>query len=282
VDALLSAKLEGLKSGKGPEVKNLLSAMGHTLESGGKRLRPLLALAAARTLGADEAVALPGALAVELIHTYSLIHDDLPALDDDPVRRGKPSCHVAYGEATAILAGDALQSLAFETLAADSTAGPERTLAAVALLARAVGPLGMAGGQAEDLAFERRSPTLSGRDSMAAKKTGELIAASLSVGAALAGADNDTISIFREAGLLSGQAFQIQDDLLNQEGDPRLLGKAVGTDQARGKASILNYLGPGRARAKARSLGTQAKKLLAPFRPDVLIGLLDSLIDRES
>jgi geranylgeranyl diphosphate synthase type II len=256
--------------------------MWHALGPGGKRLRPLLALASARACGGSEEKALPGALAVELIHSYSLVHDDLPALDNDPVRRGRPSCHMAHGEAMAILAGDALQSLAFEILSEGRAASPGPTLRAVGLLARAIGPLGMAGGQAMDLELEGGDPALSLRRLMAAKKTAELIAASIAIGAALSGAAPGDLETLRGAGLLAGEAFQIQDDILNVTGDPKVTGKAVGTDSARRKASVVGKLGSGRARRRAGALIAKAQGMLGGFRSDMLSSLFALMIHRDS
>jgi geranylgeranyl diphosphate synthase type II len=282
VDKRLFDRLNRIARGTTPAIQKLLEAMRHTLESGGKRVRPLLALAAADAIGQDEKIALPGALAVELIHTYSLIHDDLPALDNDAFRRGQPACHIVYGEAPAILAGDALQSLAFEFLAEidlqkSSALSVNR---AILVLARAIGPLGMAGGQAEDLAFENLSPSFSETVNMARLKTGELIAASLEVGAALAGASPTDLKIFRKIGLLAGEAFQIVDDLLNLAGDPELLGKAVGTDAERGKNSILSHLGPDGARVRAKKVVQAALKTASIFNAPKLNWLLESLVNR--
>jgi geranylgeranyl pyrophosphate synthase len=273
---------QGRKSG--PESGRLIGAMWGSLLSGGKRLRPLMALAAARALGRPEERAMPAALACELMHTYSLIHDDLPALDNDPLRRGLPSCHVAYGEAAAILCGDALQSLAFAVLSERGAAEPADALRAVNILARAAGPTGMAGGQMEDLEFERGSPSRAQRDAMASKKTGELMGAALGAAAALCGADREAAALFREAGVLAGQAFQIQDDVLNSEGDPDRLGKPAGTDRARGKASVLNYVSPEMARLEARKLAEAAARLLEPRGPaaEILRGLIMSLAAREA
>ncbi|MDR0549957.1 MAG: polyprenyl synthetase family protein [Deltaproteobacteria bacterium] len=282
VDAKLADLLSQQAKEQPPDVVGLIKAMSHSLLSGGKRLRPLLTLAAADSLGQKEASVLPGALAIEMVHAYSLIHDDLPALDNDDFRRGLPTCHKAFGEATAILAGDALQSLAFETLASLVTKPKfaTRVGTAVYILARAIGPLGMAGGQAEDLAFEKKTPTLEESQAMERRKTGELMAAALGVGAALAGADAKTLKIFREIGLLAGEAFQITDDLLNQIGDPRLLGKAIGTDAQRGKITAPTLLGQEKAKAKACDLLTKALKLAAAFSSPKLPFLLRSVVDR--
>ncbi|MDR2198964.1 MAG: polyprenyl synthetase family protein [Deltaproteobacteria bacterium] len=285
VNAFLARLFDDLKKHRSPAIQNLCLAMEHAVLNGGKRLRPLFAAASARSLKISEELGLRVGAAVELMHSYSLIHDDLPSLDDDSVRRGKPSCHMAFGEATAVLAGDALQSLAFETLSGCRGVPSSRVLAAVALLARACGPVGMVGGQAEDLAFENQSPKEEERFSMARKKTGELIAAALSIPALLALGKKKAATPFRLAGLYLGSAFQIQDDLLNSLGDPRRLGKAVGTDASRGKASILNYLAPNEAEMEAENLRRRAVQLLRPVNSDpqeMIFRLIDSLSNRES
>jgi geranylgeranyl diphosphate synthase type II len=283
VSLLLEEKFEQLRvSNNPPAIINLLNAMEHTVKSGGKRLRPLLALAAASAVGGREEEALPGALAAELIHTYSLIHDDLPALDDDDTRRGSPSCHKLYGVDVAILAGDALQSLAFQTLAESANSKPtyKRVSKALKILTRATGPLTLVGGQAMDLAFERSLPSLKDSSKMAILKTGELMAASMCMGATLGGAKDFEIKRFRRAGLLAGEAFQIVDDLFNLEGDAAVLGKAVGTDAKRGKITLVTILGANEARKKAESLKKRALRKVAVFRSYKLNFLLDFLTTR--
>jgi geranylgeranyl diphosphate synthase type II len=267
-----------------PEISALLDAMEWTLEGGGKRLRPLLALAAAEAVCGDEARGMPAALAVELIHTYSLVHDDLPDLDDDYVRRGRQAAHARFGPALAILAGDALQSLAFEILAEAGSEPGDATGAAraLAIVARAAGPMGMAGGQAEDLAFEGKDPDLAGRSAMARRKTGEMIAASLASGAALAGMAADGLAELRQAGLAAGEAFQIRDDLLDLEGDPEVMGKATGSDARRGKSTLLTVLGPEGARRRQDELAGEALRLVGGMRSEKLNLLVRAMVARES
>jgi geranylgeranyl diphosphate synthase type II len=278
----------GLKAGAPEAVVNLVSAMNYTIESGGKRLRALLTLAAAEAAGGEEGLAMPGALAIEMVHAYSLVHDDLPALDDDDLRRGRPTCHLVYGESAAILAGDALQSLAFQTLteaAASSETSPDRTsrlLKAALILARAIGPLGMVGGQAMDLAFEGLSPDLSQVKTMEEKKTGWLIGACLAIGATLGGAGASAADSLRKAGRLAGLAFQITDDILNINGDPDRMGKNVGTDARKAKASITAALSQSEADGLARRLIGQSLDMLQSFRSKKLEWLLGSIIDRAS
>ncbi|MDR2302306.1 MAG: polyprenyl synthetase family protein [Deltaproteobacteria bacterium] len=282
----LSRAMKNPMEGEPPEVGNLLSAMNHTIEGGGKRLRALLVLAAAEAVGGQEDWALPGALAVEMIHAYSLIHDDLPALDNDDLRRGRPTCHLVYGEAVAILAGDALQSLAFETLASADLAkladGPERLTKALFILAKAIGPLGMVGGQAMDLAFEGQSPSLTQIMTMESKKTGFLMGSCLALGAALGGAKEGTVKAFEESGRLAGLAFQISDDQLNVTGDPKLMGKNVGTDAKKDKASVTTLISQKDATEKVSFLLNQALDGLKPFGSPKLEWLIGSIFGRSS
>ncbi|MDR1086177.1 MAG: polyprenyl synthetase family protein [Deltaproteobacteria bacterium] len=270
---------------KSPEIDRLIEAMKYSLLGRGKRYRPLLLLAAAEAMGEKEKTVLPAALAVEMIHAYSLIHDDLPALDNDDMRRGRPTLHLAFDEATAILAGDALQSLAFQTLAQMGERNPawkDRVSTSIFMLARAIGPFGMVGGQAEDLAFEKKTPDIVRILSMERKKTGELMAASLGIGAALAGADKRTAGRFRQIGLFAGQAFQIQDDVLNQTGDPGQLGKAVGSDAERGKTTAPAAIGLDEADKLAFHFLTQAEKIAVRYSPEKLPWLLKVMIQRSN
>ncbi|MDR1487294.1 MAG: polyprenyl synthetase family protein [Deltaproteobacteria bacterium] len=276
--------------GQPPAIVGLLEAMNHTVSSGGKRLRALLVYAAAGAVQGRESSATPGALAVELIHAYSLIHDDLPALDDDDLRRGQPSCHKVYGEAAAILAGDALQSLAFETffLTDDgkTSTGPinrhkaARIAEAIRCLAKACGPLSMAGGQAQDLAFEKTAPTAVEIADMESRKTGCLFAASLAIGGILAGADPERIDALHAIGLKAGLGYQIADDILNRSSNPKALGKSVGTDDKRGKASLVKLSGLAKAKKEAESHITTAKKMAEPLGSPKLIRLLDMMVNR--
>ncbi|MDQ7006194.1 MAG: polyprenyl synthetase family protein [Acidobacteriota bacterium] len=236
----------------------LREAMTHPLVAGGKRLRPLLVLAACRACGGTDAQALAPALAVEMIHTYSLVHDDLPAMDDDSLRRGKPTTHVVYGEAMAVLAGDALHTLAFETLSA-ADLPPERIARLVLTLARAAGGAGMAGGQALDL--EAEGSTAVGEEQVAAihrLKTGALLAASHRLGAEAAGATADLATEMEAIGAVIGLAFQIQDDVLDVTASTEELGKTAGKDAAVGKATWTAAVGLEEARRRARELMHQA------------------------
>jgi farnesyl diphosphate synthase len=246
----------------------LVEAMGYSLLAPGKRIRPLLAMAAAETVGPlDDNVRLACA-SVELIHCYSLIHDDLPAMDDDDFRRGRPSNHKAFGEATAILAGDALQALAFEVLAHEDTHGdPAVRVALVSELAKAVGAHGMVGGQMLDLLAEKEGADMSigAITHLQRLKTGALISFSCMAGAILGKASEPLRAALSDYAHDLGLAFQIVDDLLDIEGTAQELGKTPGKDQAAGKATFVSILGKERARAQADHLARQAAQHLDPF-----------------
>jgi farnesyl diphosphate synthase len=240
--------------------ERLHAAMRYAVLGGGKRVRPVLTYATGLALALDPAALDDAACAIEFIHAYSLIHDDLPAMDDDDLRRGKPSCHKAFDEATAILAGDALQVLAFEIIARDGlpTSDPSTRLQLIRILSAASGTQGMAGGQALDLAAAGRTLTLEEVVQMHAWKTGALIRASVMMAAACAkpaAAELDALSQFADA---IGLAFQIQDDLLDIEGDPLIIGKAVGADQARAKPTYPAVSGIDAARRRVQELHGQA------------------------
>jgi len=220
--------------------QSLHAAMRHLLFPGGKRLRPALAMAAAEAVGAPPEHALPVAAAVELVHTYSLIHDDLPCMDDDSERRGRPTVHVAFGEATALLAGDALLAAAFGVLARARGSSPERVLGALRDLAEAAGSGKLVGGQADDLAFDPSEGDAARVESVHARKSAALIAASVVGGARLGGADEATLERLRRFGEAVGVGFQIADDLLDEgEDDACSLVRAVGREAARARAEGL-------------------------------------------
>jgi farnesyl diphosphate synthase len=234
---------------------------------GGKRLRAFLVVESAALHGVGLAQAIWPAAAVEALHAYSLIHDDLPAMDDDALRRGLPTVHVKWDEATAILAGDALQALAFDLVARPEThPDPAIRLTLIQGLARAAGPLGMVRGQAQDIAAETAAAplTLAQITELQANKTGALIRWSATAGAHLAGADPAPLAAYADA---LGLAFQIADDILDIEGDPARTGKALRKDEAAGKATFVSLLGLDGARARARSLVDQAETALAPYGP---------------
>lgn len=247
--------------------QKLHQAMRYASLGGGKRVRPLLCYASGELAGADPARLDSAAAAVELIHVYSLVHDDLPCMDDDILRRGKPTCHVEFDEATALLVGDALQSLAFQLLAEPvSGIAAVRQLGMLRLLAQASGSRGMAGGQAIDLAAIGQSLTLTELEFMHIHKTGALIRAAVLLGAhcgepldaaALAGLDH----FAKTAGLL----FQVIDDILDSEADTATLGKTAGKDAAQNKPTYVNLLGIAQAKEKAAELRVSAHAALAPF-----------------
>ncbi len=250
----------------------LQAAMRHAVLLGGKRMRPLLVHATAHAFGTAPGAADAPAAAVELVHAYSLVHDDLPAMDDDALRRGQPTVHVAFDEATAILAGDALQTLAFATLA-DGAPSPaalsaETRLRMVAVLAQASGASGMCGGQALDIAATGDSAiTVAALERLHALKTGALLRAAVTLGALAADVDDDTLArLDRFAGAL-GLAFQIRDDLLDIEGDSQTLGKTAGKDVAQDKATFPALIGVDASRARLVELAQQMRDALAPFGP---------------
>ncbi len=246
----------------------LHEAMRYATLGGGKRVRACLVYAAGTALGAREEALDAPACAVELIHAYSLAHDDLPCMDDDDLRRGKPSCHKAYDEATALLVGDSLQSLAFETLAHDPSlaVSPARRLEMMALLARAAGSHGMAGGQAIDLAAVGRKLALAELQDMHARKTGALIGAAVRLGALAAeSAPANLIAALGHYADAVGLAFQIADDVLDVEGETGVLGKRAGADEARGKPTYAAALGADGARTKALALLGRALESLVPL-----------------
>jgi farnesyl diphosphate synthase len=241
----------------------LADAMRYAVLGGGKRVRPLLAYAAGELAGAAADVVDAAAVAVELIHAYSLVHDDLPCMDDDTLRRGKPTCHVAFGEATAMLAGDALQARAFDVLA---RGGLPDGAAACALLARAAGADGMAGGQAVDLAAVGGSLDLPSLVTMHRLKTGALIGAAVRLGAACAPAPDAGLAAALDAyATAAGLAFQVVDDVLDVEGSAATLGKTAGKDAAAGKPTFVSLLGLAGARERAEALRVEAREALAPY-----------------
>lgn len=252
----------------------LHDAMRYSVLGGGKRVRPALVYATAAALDLPQATVTAAACAVEMIHAYSLIHDDLPAMDDDDLRRGRPTCHRAFDEATAILAGDALQVLAFELLATDTALpdDPRIRLELVRILAQASGTAGMAGGQALDLAAEGQAAgkifDIATITDIHARKTGALIRASVLLAAAcqpiLAKRDRDALDRYS---VCVGLAFQIQDDLLDIEGDPALLGKATGADQALQKLTYPAVVGVDAAHDKVAALHREALAAIAHFGP---------------
>jgi geranylgeranyl diphosphate synthase type II len=264
----------------------LLEAMRYSLLAGGKRLRPTLVVMAAEACGGGDPW--PAACAVEMIHTYSLIHDDLPAMDDDDLRRGQPTCHKKFGEALAILAGDALLTMAFGVLAEGY---PDRTASSCCReLARAAGAAGMVGGQVDDLAWEQGGePSLEKLEHLHMRKTGALIRASLRLGALAAYVSrlhpppDSLLESLDGYGRCLGLAFQIVDDLLDVEGDAEQTGKRVGKDAGRGKLTYPGLLGVAESRRRAERLGREASDYLKPLGADaaLLLALVPFVLKRD-
>lgn len=250
--------------------EKLAQAMRYTLFSSGKRIRPILAIAAAEAVGGSVTPVLPFACALELIHTYSLIHDDLPAMDDDEMRRGKPANHIVYGEALAILAGDALLTDAFRIMAeAAVRAGLQqaRALQALQEIAAAAGSRGMVGGQAADMAAESTTPDLPTVEFIHVRKTGALIRAAVRAGALLGGARPEQLRRLTCYGEFVGLAFQLADDILDVEGAPKLTGKDSGHDQERHKATFPAVVGLAETKERAQELLVDALHELRTFGP---------------
>ena len=262
----------------------LQAAMRHAALLGGKRMRPLLVYATGELLAADVAALDAPATAIELIHAYSLVHDDLPAMDDDALRRGQPTVHVAFDEATAILAGDALQSLAFQQLA-DAPLPADARIAMVRELAIASGGAGMCGGQAFDIDATGRGGEISlgELEQLHALKTGALLRCAVRLGAIAGNADRDAHAALDRYAEALGLAFQIRDDLLDIEGDSATLGKTAGKDLAQNKATFPALLGIDASRAKLAELAEVMRAALAPFgdRADLLAALARQVVERD-
>jgi geranylgeranyl diphosphate synthase type II len=281
----INAALEGLWHDQKSAPPLLVQAMRYSLEAGGKRLRPVLCLSASEAVGGSDVDVMPAACALELIHTYSLIHDDLPAMDDDDLRRGKPTCHKAFDEATAILAGDALLTAAFEVLAAEGRHQPDdalKCLEVIYLIAKAAGYSGMVGGQMMDVSSEGKTITVEELEKLQRLKTGALIEASVRVGAVLGGGTAQEIAALSAYGRHIGLAFQVADDILNIEGKPELLGKPVGSDQAHQKATRPSLTGLDQAKARANQLVDKASEALRIFgkKGEALVALARYVIER--
>jgi geranylgeranyl diphosphate synthase type II len=242
----------------------LRDAIRYALLGGGKRLRPMLVLLAAEACGGTPDAAMPAACAVEMIHAYSLVHDDLPAMDDDDLRRGRPTCHKVFGEGMAILAGDALLALAFQVLA-EGVKPPAVAAACTAALAEAAGPCRLVGGQADDL--DAGVGDLALLESIHQRKTGALIRVSLRLGGAASGAPEQLLSALDEYGCRLGLAFQVTDDLLDVRSSPAVAGKRVGKDAARGKLTFPRLLGVDASAAYAAQLISEACAVLGPLGP---------------
>lgn len=264
---------------------SLHQAMRYSVFAGGKRIRPLLMIAACEAVGGSIKSVLPAACAMEMIHTYSLIHDDLPAMDDDDYRRGRLTNHKVFGEATAILAGDALLTQAFLLLAgadADSGSSAADKLRVLQIIATAAGSLGMVGGQIVDMESETKSVELPIIEYIHTHKTGALILAALQTGAILGNADSQAFAALTRYGECAGLAFQIADDILDIVGDQSLLGKDVGSDVHRGKATYPSLIGLAESRRRAEELRDMAIDALAPLghEAEPLRALVSFIVDR--
>lgn len=263
----------------------LHAAMRYSVLGGGKRMRPLLCHAAGEAVGADARAVDVAACAVELIHAYSLVHDDLPCMDDDVLRRGRPTCHVEYDEATALLVGDALQTLAFQVLAGlpdDLPPSCQDRLSMIALLAQAAGSRGMAGGQAIDLAAVGMALTVEELEFMHIHKTGALIRAAVLLGARCGAADEESLQRLGRYANRAGLLFQVVDDILDAAGNTATLGKTAGKDAAQDKPTYVSMLGLARARELAARLRAEAHEALDACAPDTLRlrHLTDYIVDR--
>ena len=278
---LVDAELDRLLPQPAGFERSVYEAMRYSIIGGGKRIRPVLLLATNELCGGSEADALPAACALEMIHAYSLVHDDLPAMDDGQLRRGKPTTHKEFGEAIAILAGDALLTLAFETL----TLCPEKVVAELVLeLARASGTMGMVGGQVVDIEWTGKDLELPTLEYIHAHKTGALIAASVRMGAISAGTDEDTLKNLTGYGRCLGLAFQISDDILDVESPSEVTGKDSGADAVKGKSTYPAFFGLTESRERCRAMINQAKDQLSEFAPkaDILEAIADLIGNRKS
>lgn len=264
--------------------KNLIDAMNYSLEAGGKRIRPVLVYAFCSALSGDYRIAAAPAAAIEMIHTFSLIHDDLPAMDNDDFRRGKPSCHKAFGEAMAILAGDALSVLPFEIISNDNDLSDAQKIKIISYLAKAVGREGMIGGQVIDMENETRNDVDEANlRNMYRHKTGQLIAVSCMMGCICAGADEAKIQAAAEYGFRLGLAFQIVDDILDVTSTTEELGKPVGSDEEENKTTFVTLYGVEKAQEKANAVTDEALAHLEKFGNDsFLVELTEMLLKRKN
>ncbi|MED1526872.1 polyprenyl synthetase family protein [Bacillus sp. FSL W8-0920] len=265
--------------------EDLKSSMLYSLQAGGKRLRPVLVLALLNAYGKNEEDGIPVGCAVEMIHTYSLIHDDLPCMDDDDLRRGKPTNHKVYGEATAVLAGDALLTESFRLITSQlsSSVSADKKLRIVDELVKSAGALGMVGGQFDDMEAEQKQVSLAELESIHARKTGKLLTFSVAAGAMLAGASDDDIEKLREFSYHIGIAFQIRDDILDLEGSEEKIGKRVGSDTANEKSTYPSLLTLSGAKEKLHEHITRAKEIVSNLQLEqqLLHDLCDLIASRD-
>ncbi len=279
---VIENKLNELLPESGERYSSAVNAMRYSLLSGGKRIRPILLLEFYSLFGGRAEGALNFAAAIEMIHTYSLIHDDLPCMDNDDMRRGKPSCHKAFGYDTALLAGDALLTHAFFAAANAADIPPERVSRAISVLAQKAGIYGMVGGQVMDLDFEKNGANGEELTAMYIKKTSCLLEAAAMCGAVLAGADEETVKKTEEYAENLGLAFQITDDILDCTADEKTLGKPIGSDKKNGKTTFVTLLGLDGAKQKAALLTKKAEDILNGFSGDTsyLKELTEYLLNR--
>ncbi|WP_391509744.1 polyprenyl synthetase family protein [Bacillus pumilus] len=265
--------------------EDLKSSMLYSLKAGGKRLRPVLVLALLNAYGKNEEDGIPVGCAVEMIHTYSLIHDDLPCMDDDDLRRGKPTNHKVYGEATAVLAGDALLTESFRLITSQlsSSVSADKKIRIVDELVKSAGALGMVGGQFDDMEAEQKQVSLVELESIHARKTGKLLTFSVAAGAMLAGASDDDIEKLREFSYHIGIAFQIRDDILDLEGSEEKIGKRVGSDTANEKSTYPSLLTLSGAKEKLHEHITRAKEIVSNLQLEqqLLHDLCDLIASRD-
>lgn len=264
--------------------KELYESMYYSLSAGGKRIRPMLCIEFCRVCGGNINAALPFAAALEMIHTYSLIHDDLPCMDNDDLRRGKPTNHKVYGEAIALLAGDALLTFAIEyALKSADKVDAKTVISALDILVKAAGPNGMVGGQVVDLKSENIRIPIDKLNELHKMKTGALIRASVQIGCTLAGADEAAIKAASEYSEKIGLAFQIKDDILDVEGNSQKLGKTIGKDEQSKKSTYVTHFGLNGAKNKLVQLTNEAKSSLSVIEDnEFLLFLTDFLLNRES
>ncbi len=279
--SMTDAALEKYLAGADNPQKKIYEAMRYSVFAGGKRLRPVLLLESCAVCGGDTAEAMPFACAMEMIHTYSLIHDDLPAMDNDDLRRGRPTSHIKFGEATAILAGDALLNKAFETMARSKS---PRALKAMSIIADSSGTEGMIGGQVVDMESEGRDIGLDALRYLHSLKTGAIIRSACTAGAVIGGGGDDEIAALDEFAENLGIAFQIQDDILDVTGTEEELGKPIGSDAEQGKSTYVKLVGLEKSGTLAARYSGSAKAALAPFgdRAEFLLELTDHLTGRMS
>ncbi len=281
---LIEARLDTLVAEKNVPYNTLFKAARYSLLAGGKRLRPLLALTTAEIFGASTESALNAACALEMVHTYSLIHDDLPSMDDDDLRRGKPTLHKVYPESHAVLAGDFLLTYAFEVIASDPLLSPTQKTALISILARNAGAQGMIGGQLLDIESTGTPITVNELKTIHQLKTGALLSAAVEFGGVIANVENSGRQLLRTFGYEIGLAFQIIDDVLDISSTAEKMGKTVASDKANNKRTYVDLLGIDQAKVAAEELFHSAKAVLAPLNVNTapLLHLADMLVNRDN